>query len=145
MGLIAGLVIAFTLYDITFRIYEHLVNNGEEQFENESVEVLKAKEAIGGTDVLAKRKKKETKKPLYHQFMTNCSLYSNTLKFFRTDNGGKITCLNGIRLFSMVWIVWGHTYNYLADRSQFFLLGNNIQFVEIYCIIFKKFSNIKTT
>ncbi len=118
-------MILFTLYDIGIRIYEHIISDGDDQFEHESTEVIKAKEAIGGADVLAQRKKKQTKKPLYHQFMVNCSLYSNTLKFFRTDNGGKITCLNGIRLFSMVWIVWGHTYNYLADRSQFFLLGNN--------------------
>jgi hypothetical protein len=123
LAIIAGLVLISTLFDITTRIYEHLISNEEEQFVKEPDDVIKAKEAIGGSDILSKRKKKQARKPVYHQFMMNCSLYSNTLKFFRTDNGGKITCLNGIRLFSMVWIVWGHTYNYLADRAQFFLLG----------------------
>ncbi|CAF1018529.1 unnamed protein product [Brachionus calyciflorus] len=58
------------------------------------------------------------------QFIIDCSFYSNSEKFFRTDNGGEITCLDGIRLFSMLWIIWSHTYNYIIERIDFFLVDN---------------------
>lgn len=62
------------------------------------------------------------KHSLMHQVLTGSSMYSNLTEIFRTDNGGSVTCLNGIRLFSMIWIIVGHTFNYMVDRSYFFLL-----------------------
>ncbi|CAG0883840.1 unnamed protein product [Cyprideis torosa] len=41
------------------------------------------------------------------------SLYTNTQKLFGTEHPkGSITCLNGIRVLSMVWVIYGHVYNF---------------------------------
>lgn len=85
----------------------------------------KHKELICGKDVIEKINLNH-KKTKFQQVLRATSLYSNTEQIFRTDNGGKITCLNGIRLFSMIWIIFGHTFNYLTDRTYFFLLSKAI-------------------
>jgi hypothetical protein len=46
-------------------------------------------------------------------------------------SSGAIKCLNGIRVLSMVWIVWGHTYNYLGDQSYFLLLQNAFDLLDL--------------
>ena len=119
--MIVGWIVLCTLFDIGREIKKHFENADEFEFESE--DVLKAKAQVAGSDVLTKRKKGPERISKLTQFLANCSLYSNTLNFFRTDNGGKITCLNGLRVFSMVWIVWGHTYKYLTDRDEFFQIG----------------------
>jgi peptidoglycan/LPS O-acetylase OafA/YrhL len=40
-----------------------------------------------------------------------------------TSNAGEFTSLNGLKALSMVWIVCGHTFNYLADISYFLLVS----------------------
>lgn len=120
ISLIIGWVIVCSIYDVVDRIVEFF---NSKNYPQEPMEIVSSKMDIAGTNVLNPKKKTIKKKNKFFQFMVNCSFYTNTEKFFRTDNGGKITCLNGIRLFSMIWIIFGHTYNYIADRSKFFVLG----------------------
>jgi hypothetical protein len=43
---------------------------------------------------------------------------------------GAIKCLNGIRVLSMIWIIWGHTYNYLGDHSYFLVIQNVLDILD---------------
>ncbi len=115
------MVLIATVYDVI----DCLIDNFYPQNE-ETPETLAYKSKISGPNVLSTSKKVIKKRATFTNFLVNCSLYANSLKFFRTDNGGKIACLNGIRFFSMVWIIFGHTYNYLADRYKFLLVDNAI-------------------
>lgn len=39
-------------------------------------------------------------------------MYTNGEKLFRmTKNTNELTCLNGIRFFSMMWVLIGHVYS----------------------------------
>ena len=83
----------------------------EENVEFETSDIIDAKTEIAGENLIGsyKSKPKAPKRSLSSQFVIDCSFYTNTQKFFRTDNGGKISCLNGLRVFSMIWIIFGHT------------------------------------
>jgi len=78
------------------------------------------KAKIAGINVVEKQQEKNSSIPLkkkhslLHQVIIGSSMYSNLEQVFRTDNGGSVTCLNGIRLFSMIWIIFGHTFNYMV-------------------------------
>ena len=102
---------------------------------NDTVFVLKSDmtvyKVVNGVIVKTREEKQQEKNSsiplkkkhsLLHQVIIGSSMYSNLEQVFRTDNGGSVTCLNGIRLFSMIWIIFGHTFNYMVDRSNFFLL-----------------------
>lgn len=126
--IIVGWVLISTVYDCIASTIEH--------FKHSVVQdppfVIENKQEIAGTGAVSPVKKvPPPKRSRFGQFMTNCSFYNNSIKFFRTDNGGKITCLNGIRFFSMFWIVFGHTFNYIADRYKFFLIDNVIWLQEL--------------
>ena len=39
------------------------------------------------------------------------SIYTNGAKILNTDqSAGSLTAINGIRFFSMTWVILGHTY-----------------------------------
>jgi hypothetical protein len=98
---------------------------------SDTSESIAEKNKIAGTNVLSATKKVVKHRTGFTQLLVDSSLYSNSLKFFRTDNGGKISCLNGIRFFSMVWIIFGHTFNYLGDRYKYILVDNIITMQEL--------------
>ena len=103
-----GLVALATIYDVAERLSEWYYSDEAEKFE--SKEILEAKSEIAGDNVVNPNKKKvKPKRTILGQFIIDCSFYTNSEKFFRTDNGGKISCLNGIRTYSMIWIIFSHT------------------------------------
>ena len=110
------MVILFTLVDITTRIYYFSIGATV----NEDPAIVKIKMEIVGINVLENQKSSKSK---LMRFVEDCSMYTNSEKLFRTDNGGKITCLNGLRLFSVIWIIFGHTFNYISGTDKFFLIG----------------------
>ncbi|VEN57287.1 unnamed protein product [Callosobruchus maculatus] len=38
------------------------------------------------------------------------SVYTNTLKLFDTNGKSELSCISGIKFFSMIWIVFGHVF-----------------------------------
>jgi hypothetical protein len=92
------------MFDIAKRIMDSFYKDELGLDNYNSDEIIKAKTALAGMDVIDPKQKivvykKESK---LITFLLDCSLYTNAEKIMRTDNGGKITCLNGIRFFSMV-------------------------------------------
>ncbi|CAF1611273.1 unnamed protein product, partial [Adineta ricciae] len=63
-----------------------------------------------------------------HRIVIDLSAYTAILK--PMSNSGAMKCLNGIRVISMAWIVWGHTYNYIGDQSYFLLTQNALDLLE---------------
>ncbi|KAF2881821.1 hypothetical protein ILUMI_24377 [Ignelater luminosus] len=54
------------------------------------------------------------KQKIYHPILTAFSAFANTKKIVQTsDEPGQITCLHGIRVISMMWVVFGHRYSYI--------------------------------
>lgn len=45
-----------------------------------------------------------------NQILASFSIYSNSIKLFKTGNSGKLSCLNGIRVLSTTWIMLGHRF-----------------------------------
>lgn len=122
LSIIVTWVLLSTIYDVIFQIVE---------FKNskkiDPMLLNDAKKKIAGENLIShqnERKKQKTFSELLHDVAIGTSLYSNIGEIFRTDNGGKITCIYGIRLFSTIWIIFGHCFNYLTDRTYFFLLTN---------------------
>lgn len=55
------------------------------------------------------------------------SAYTNGLKLLNTHQGADTLCaINGLRLFSITWIVLGHTYAYSYQRTGNFRARNQI-------------------
>ncbi|KAL3267592.1 hypothetical protein HHI36_011710 [Cryptolaemus montrouzieri] len=45
------------------------------------------------------------------QFYIAFSMYTNSSKLFKmTQNSNQLECLNGLKFYSMIWVVLGHTY-----------------------------------
>ncbi|KAH1014290.1 hypothetical protein HUJ04_003149 [Dendroctonus ponderosae] len=54
---------------------------------------------------------KETRKESPHQLLMAFSMHSNVRKLFRiTKNSGEFACLNGIRVLSMMWVMFCHVF-----------------------------------
>ena len=83
------------------------------------------KEKMSGSNIVIKCTVKQPEKNPFVELVLSCSFYKNSEKLFRTDNGGKFSCLNGLRAISMVWIIIAHTFKYLAEYEYFFLLSKN--------------------
>nr|CAH7740350.1 unnamed protein product [Callosobruchus chinensis] len=49
------------------------------------------------------------------------SVYTNTLKLFDTNGKSELSCISGIKFFSMIWIVLGHVFvgYFMAPFSNF--------------------------
>ena len=119
IGAIVLWVLFCTSFDVYHQVKEYL--NPTPQVDPEVV--IDAKVSIAGQNVIKPKEKAASNKTRLEKFIVGCSIYSNAAQIFRTDNQGKITCLNGIRLFSMLWIVFGHTFNYMVDRQQLLKMG----------------------
>ncbi|CAF0721434.1 unnamed protein product [Rotaria sp. Silwood1] len=65
----------------------------------------------------------------FHQIAIELSAYTAILK--PMSSTGAMKCLNGIRVLSMIWIVWGHTYNYIGDQSYFLLTQNALDLLDL--------------
>ncbi|CAF0906379.1 unnamed protein product [Didymodactylos carnosus] len=63
-----------------------------------------------------------------HQILIDLSAYTSILK--PMSQSGAMQCLNGLRVISMIWIIWGHTYNYLGDQSYFLLVQNALDLLD---------------
>lgn len=109
-----------TIFDVLKRIMDF----AKGPVMSQDPKVIEAKEEVVGKGVVPNEVASRQNTPKLIKFFQNCSIYTNTAAIFRIDNGGKVTCLNGIRSLSMIWIVFGHTFNYIANRDKFFLMGN---------------------
>ncbi|CAF2976093.1 unnamed protein product [Rotaria socialis] len=65
----------------------------------------------------------------FHRIAIELSAYTAILK--PMSSTGAMKCLNGIRVLSMVWIIWGHTYNYIGDQSYFLLTQNAFDLLDL--------------
>lgn len=46
-----------------------------------------------------------------HPVLVAFSAYTNGKKLFRVSkNSGEFSCLHGMRFFSLIWVVYGHTF-----------------------------------
>ncbi|VDP41186.1 unnamed protein product [Soboliphyme baturini] len=67
----------------------------------------------------------------FARVLLSFSLYTNGLRIFNTrTKSGQISCVHGIRVLSMFWIIFGHTYYwgipYLNNLMDGYKLPNNI-------------------
>jgi hypothetical protein len=129
LGLIVFWVVVCTVFDVVLRFIEEDFNKSGSDSVADINYQMDVKRVIAGNNVIDPNNKEVTivkkKRSKFVNFMLNSSMYTNSEKLMRTDNGGKITCLNGIRVLSMIWIVFGHSYNYLAERGEFLVAGKN--------------------
>ncbi|CAF1532265.1 unnamed protein product [Adineta steineri] len=63
-----------------------------------------------------------------HRIVIDLSAYTAILK--PMSNSGAMKCLNGLRVISMGWIIFGHTYNYIGDQSYFLLTQNALDLLD---------------
>ena len=79
---------------------------------------------------IQKKRKAWYSQPVYklHRIVTDLSAYTAILK--PMSSTGAMKCLNGMRVISMIWIIWGHTYNYIGDQSYFLLTQNALDLLD---------------
>ena len=121
--MLIGSIVFWVLFCTLFDLYHQIKVNLNPELQVDPDVIIEAKVSIAGRNVIKPKPKTASSKSSLNKFIIGCSLYSNAAQIFRTDNQGKITCLNGIRLFSMLWIVFGHTFNYMVDRQQLLKMG----------------------
>ena len=64
----------------------------------------------------------------FWQVFQGFSVYSNTLKLFNTENKNQdsLTCINGIRVLSLFWVVIGHCYASFGPYGKAMVHNMNI-------------------
>ena len=129
-SVLIGAIVTWVLFCTSFDVYHQVKLYFNPELQVDSEEILEAKVSIAGQNVIKPKAKAAPNKSSLEKFIIGCSFYSNATQIFRTDNQGKITCLNGIRLFSMLWIVFAHAFYYAADRFQFLKMGRQISNID---------------
>jgi hypothetical protein len=121
LSFICFLIVSATVFDCIYRcLYEENVEDKEKN------KFIKDQKESVCSEIELSKAKRPREKGRYTVFVLNCSLYANIEKLFRTDNGGKITCLNGLRAMSMMWIILYHSFRYLITFDDFIFLSNLI-------------------
>ena len=60
---------------------------------------------------------KAPRQPFYRLFVGYFSFFKNTAKMLNTDRGPRvIKSIDGIRAFSLSWVIWGHSIYYAAGE-----------------------------
>lgn len=66
------------------------------------------------------------------------SMYTNGEKLFRiSKNSNELTCLNGIRFFSMMWVIIGHVFSIFAGIPI-------VNYIDVIEVIFIEAKNKET-
>jgi len=97
-SLLGALVILSTIFDL---YYPHLLARKKALEEEKSL--LKEE---------AQTEKKEEKPSRVLNLLRSFSLIHNLPRLLNTNTKGQITCLNGVRVLSICWVMIGHTYDW---------------------------------
>ncbi|XP_013404099.1 nose resistant to fluoxetine protein 6 [Lingula anatina] len=105
-----------------------VVDNGVQKHGEANGDVTKHSMQTNGTagktkaaESAQQKTSKDPKAPLAIRLLTSFSLYSSLPRLLDTHQGrGAITCLNGIRVLSIGWVVLGHSYSYMVSTIGVF-------------------------
>ncbi|XP_013404082.1 nose resistant to fluoxetine protein 6 [Lingula anatina] len=89
--------------------------------ESQEKDTLKLNDMAANTDnaALSLENPKRAEAPTAIRLLTAFSLYTTLPRLLSTHQGSAaITCINGIRVMSMAWIVLGHTYSTLRGNMS---------------------------
>ncbi|KAI3386199.1 hypothetical protein SNEBB_007434 [Seison nebaliae] len=66
-------------------------------------------------------------------FFVGFSMLKNTEKLLKTErvkDEKNFQCLAGIKVFSMTWVILGHTYNYMTERDNYLVIQNVLDMIQ---------------
>lgn len=117
LSLICASIVCATTFDCVYRVIQSANEETDEDNKKTNKSTTSKEEKVSEVKPISKKGR-------FTIFALGCSLYANTERLFRTDNGGQFTCLNGMRAISMIWIIVYHSFRYLLDFKDFFFLCN---------------------